>query len=187
MQQILEMILKAQNGETMRQMAGNLGVNENDAQNAVAKLLPALMGGVKQNMSQQGGLGSLLNAIGQGNHGRYMDNPQEVTSNAAISEGNGILGHILGSKDVSRQVAGDAAASVGLDAGVVKKMLPMVAALLMGSLNKQASSSGLMGQLAGGINDDSASGLMGMVSSFLDADNDGSMADDLLGMAKKFL
>jgi hypothetical protein len=48
------------------------------------------------------------------------------------ADGNGILGHILGSKDVSRQVAAQASARTGIGADVLKKMLPLVATLAMG-------------------------------------------------------
>ena len=48
-----------------------------------------------------------------------------------------MLGHILGSKDASRQLASEAAARTGLDVGILKKMLPAIAAMLMGGLSKQ--------------------------------------------------
>jgi len=57
-------------------------------------------------------------------------------------------------------------------------MLPLVATMVMGSMSKQASQSGAAG--AG------SSGVMGALSGMLDADDDGSITDDLMGLAKKF-
>jgi hypothetical protein len=85
------------------------------------------------------------------------------------------LGHILGSKDVSRQVARSAAARTGIGEDILKKMLPVVAAMVMGSLSKQTSSQGRQAAAAGG-------GILGMLTPLLDANRDGSVADDVLGM-----
>jgi len=42
-----------------------------------------------------------------------------------VQDGNGILGHIFGSKDVSREVAARASAQSGVGADVLKKLLPI--------------------------------------------------------------
>src|SRR3546814_20135960 len=54
-----------------------------------------------------------------------------------VGQGNEILGQIFGSKDVSRTVAGHAATQSGLDAGLLKKMLPMLGMLVAGYMAKQ--------------------------------------------------
>ena len=180
---LLEMILKSQNGAGVEQLARSFGVSGQDATQAIASMLPGLSRGVQNNISRPQGLEALAKALGQGQHQRYLDQPESLGSQATIQDGNNILGHILGSKDASRQLAGEAAAKTGLDAGILKKMLPAVAAMLMGGLSKQESSTGALKQLAAGASDSSAIGAT--LTSFLDADKDGSIADDLLGMAKR--
>ncbi len=144
---------------------------------------PAWGRGVQNNVSSSQGLEGLAKALGQGRHQRYLDRPESLGDQSTIQDGNNILGHILGSKDASRQLASEAAASTGLDVGILKKMLPAVAAMLMGGLSKQEASSGALGQLSQGRGDSSTIG--SMLGTFLDADKAGSVADDLLGMAKK--
>jgi len=63
-------------------------------------------------------------------------------------------------------------------------MLPVVATMVMGGLSKQSNSGGgaLAGLLGGG---NQQSGGQSLLTSFLDADGDGSVADDLLGMFLK--
>jgi len=56
--------------------------------------------------------------------------------------------------------------------------------MLMGSLSKKTSSMGLAGQ---GMQASGTSGMTGMLGSLLDSDNDGSVVDDLLGMARRFM
>ncbi len=179
---ILETILKGNNGALLKQLADGAGINEGLAGAAVAKMLPALTGGLKQNTQQSGGLGSLLGALKRGNHARYIENPSEATAAGGIADGNAILGHLLGSKDRSRAVAQEAAEATGVDASALKKLLPMIATMAMGTLAKQQSSGGALSSLR-----EEQSADRSLLDSFLDKDNDGSMVDDLLGMAKRFL
>lgn len=60
----------------------------------------------------------------------------------------------------------------------------VIATMLMGSLSKKTSSMGLAGQ---GMQASGTSGMTGMLGSLLDSDNDGSVVDDLLGMARRFM
>ena len=172
---ILESILAAQNGGAVRQMGQQLGLPESQVSQVLSALVPALAGGFQRDMTRPGGLESLSNALANGQHGEYLENPTKL--NEATVDGNGILGHILGSKDASREVANRAAAQTGLDAGILKQALPLVAALMMGAMARQGG-----GALQSGAG---AGGLLSMLTPMLDANKDGSMVDDVLGMLGK--
>ena len=180
---LLDMILNAQNGGMVDQVAKKFGLGSSDAKNAIGQMLPSLSKGIQNNMSKQGGLDSLLGALQKGNHGKYLDDPDLLDKDDTVADGNNILGHILGSKDVSRNIAGQASAKTGLDAGILKKMLPFIATMTMGAMTKKASGGNNLSQLAPGKQ---SSSLLGSLSSFLDADKDGSITDDLLDLGKKF-
>ena len=180
---LLSMLLNAGGGGAVRQLSQNFGLNADQTSSAISNLLPALGQGLARNASKSGGLESLLGALSSGKHERYVDNLETLGSQDTVQDGNGILGHILGSKDVSRQVADGAASKTGIGAGVLKKMLPVVAAMAMGALSKQQTGANV--QAPG--NAPAQEGLMGMLGQFLDADKDGSVVDDVLGMASKFL
>jgi hypothetical protein len=156
------------------------GPNQEQALSAVSNLLPALGQGLARNASSPGGLEGLLGALAGGGHSRYVEDPSTLSQDETVRDGNSILGHILGSKDVSRQVAQQAAPSTGIGADVLKKMLPVVAAMAMGTLSRQV----------GGPQNAAASsqggGLMGMLGQFMDGNRDGSVVDNVLGMAAKF-
>jgi hypothetical protein len=177
MNPILDMLLNASGGGAVQQVGQRFGLSNDQAGNAIGELMPALMAGLQRNASQEGGLDSLLGALNQGNHSRYLDNPATLGDDAVTQDGNSILGHILGSKDASRAVANRAAAQTGIGADVLKQMLPVVAAMVMGGLSKQNASAAAVG---GGAQ---AGGLLGM----LDQNRDGSVVDDVTGMLGKFL
>lgn len=172
----LQMILGAAGGGVLNQVAGQFGLDPNQAQSAIGALLPALMGGVQNNVQQQGGLESLLGALGGGNHSQYLDDPSALASPDTTTDGNSILGHLLGSKDASRALAAQASQQTGLDSSLLKQMLPVVASLAMGALSKQNSQQ----NFSGVMQNQGQSGVMGLLSGFLDQNHDGSMVDDVL-------
>ena len=163
---LLEMILKAQDGGLVKQIGKQHGLEPTQAFDAIRNLLPHLTKGMSQNMQKEGGLGGLLDALNKGSHQKYIDSAEDIVSQAATKDGNSILGHILGSKDVSRQVAAQAAQATGIDISILKKMLPQVAGAAMGGMSKRvnsAESGGLLdaltkasqqsGQSGGALND----------------------------------
>ena len=189
---LLDSILSANNGAVVTQIAGKLGIPEGVAKQAAGALTPALSRGLKRNTDKPGGLDSLMGALSKGNHQQYIDKPDEVTAESGIEDGNAILGHIFGSKDVSRNVAGAASSQTGIDANTLKKMLPMLASTAMGALSKQTKSgSGPMAGLTGGSGSNPMSALqsmggLGALTNLLDSDDDGDVTDDLLNLTKKF-
>jgi hypothetical protein len=179
---LLETILDSQGGgAAISQIAKQLGLPEGLAKQAVGALTPALSRGLQRNALKSGGLDSLLGALGKGDHQRYVEDPSTLEKKSSVEDGNAILGHILGSKDVSRNVAAHASQQTGIDPSVLKKMLPMLGAVAMGSLSKQTKGGGQLSALSGSAGSDA----VGMLSGFLDADKDGDATDDLLNLAKK--
>lgn len=193
---ILEAILSARNGAATQQLGARFGLDQQQVESAVKALLPALAGGVSRNASTPDGLESLLGALARGNHQRYVEDPASLEGESATLDGNGILGHIFGSKEVSRRVASNASAQTGIGAEVLKQMLPLLAAMLMGGLGRQASSGGMFGSAGASAAGFGAGqsrapaqggGLLDMLTPMLDQNRDGSALDDLLGMASRYL
>jgi hypothetical protein len=176
---LLSMILNTGGGNAVRNLAQSHGLDENQVSSAITNLLPAVGQGLARNAASPGGLQSLIGALSSGGHERYIEKPEALQDERTIQDGNGILSHVLGSKDASRQVARDAAARTGIGEDVLKKMLPVVAAMAMGALSKQHSGT----ELAGGT--PATGGLMGMLGQFLGSSHEGSVVDNVLGMASK--
>ena len=216
-QNLLDMIMQAQGGKVAQTAGSQLGLNGQQSQQAIAALLPAISSALKNNTRDPQGLQSLLGALQGGQHEQYLDQPEIYAKPEVRNDGNAILGKLFGSKDVSRAVAGRAAEQTGIGADVLKKMLPMVATMAMGSLSKQTRQPNMASQLAGlalgggGRQQSGGGGLlggllgaalggnsrrqrgyeqqrqqgMGILGKMLDADGDGNMMDDVLGMAMR--
>ncbi len=178
---LLNLVLNASGGGPVRQLAQNFGLSEQQATSAVSALLPALGQGLARNTATPDGLQSLIAALSSNQHQRYLEQPELLDQQETVQDGNGILGHILGSKEVSRNVASQAAARTGLSSDLLKQMLPLVATLAMGALSRQNAAPAAQSPLG-----EQSGGLLGTLSQFLDTNKDGSVIDDIMGLGSRF-
>lgn len=175
---LMELLAKSGAGKSVGELAGTLGLGESQARDVISALGPALTLGLQKQAESSGGLEALQGALTRGNHQQYIDRPELMQSNATRDDGNKILGHLFGSKDVSRGVAAQAAGETGIDVGLVKKALPLVAGLAMGALSKNTS---------GDAPVDTGGGLGGLLGGLLGGGSAGeSGAEKLFSLAKKF-
>lgn len=182
---MLGSLLGDQRGTIVTQLGRQFGLDDAQAASALGALVPALAAGLKQQAASPDGMEALAGALTSGGHARYLDDLSALAHPGTVDDGNGILGHLFGSKDVSRQVAQRAAVQSGIGADLLKQMLPVVAAMMMGAVAKRQfggspSSGPALGSTAGG-------GLFDALSSMLDSNHDGSVADDVAGMLGKFI
>lgn len=177
---LIDVIMNAQ-GSPVQQISKDLGVNEQQVTSAMSQFIPALTNGMKRNIDQ-GGLDNLMNALNQGEHDRYLDDPNALRQPEAINDGNNILGHLLGDKQVSRELAQRTSQQTGLSTDLLKQMLPMVAGAVMGAMKKRTRQQGL-----DNLSSTSGQSSLSPLLSILDADGDGSVIDDVLGLAARFL
>lgn len=155
-------------------IASQLGISEAQAEQGAAALLPSILEGFGNRAGNQGAggagqLGSILDALGGGGLLNNVIGPEPTQ----IEKGNDILGQIFGSKEVSREVAGSASQSTGIDPALLKKMLPILAMLVAGYLSSRSNEQGggggglesvlgsVLGQMAGGGGAQAGGGLGG--------------------------
>jgi hypothetical protein len=175
---ILDMLTNAQGGSPAMAAGQAVGLEPDQTSSALAALVPALAAGLHRNASQPGGLDALVAALAGGGHSEYLEDPGALARPDTVTDGNAILGHILGSKEASRAVADRAAAQTGISADILKRLLPIAATLVMGSLAKQRSGASSMGMTGGGD-------IFSMLTPMLDRNGDGSAVDDVLGSIGK--
>ena len=136
---LFDMLANAQNGNAIGAMARQFGLSQQQAQEALAALMPAFSQGLRRNAANPYDLGNFLNALASGQHARYFEDAAAAFTPQGMQEGNGILGHLFGSKDLSRAVAAQAAQATGIAQQTLQQMLPVLASMIMGGLFKQAT------------------------------------------------
>ncbi len=193
MTSILDAVRQQLGPETIQQMSGALGADPAATSNAVSLALPALLGGLSQNAAQPQGAAALDSAL-NAHDGSILDNLGGLLGGAGGGGGLGggiggaILGHIFGGRrSTVEQGVGRAS---GLDAAQVAQLMAMLAPIVMGVLGRMKQSKGLDANRLPEVLQQSAEqgkkevpGLGGL----LDANNDGSVADDLLRMGSSAL
>jgi len=145
---ITDLILQNLGPEGLAHIGAQVGLDPDQTQNAIEALAPALAAGVRRNTASPDGLAGLLAALAQGNHAQYVEQPRAVEFSAVKNEGDAILGHVFGSKDVSRAVALQAAGSTGVPDSILKKLLPIIAPMVMGAIAKMIFGGGSPAQPA---------------------------------------
>jgi hypothetical protein len=121
-----------------KSLAAAFGVEPDKAQAALDFMTQKLADRVERNTLSRGGLADVFDILARPAAGEALAQPSALTSADVAAKGNGILDVLLGSKHASRGVADKAARATGLDAETLKKMLPVVASMVVGALQAKA-------------------------------------------------
>ncbi len=129
------------------QLAAQLGVDEQTAEAAAREALPALLLGMDANAQDPAGAASLEQAIGQHDPG-LVEGGVDLRD-VDTTDGEKIVGHVFG--DSSDQVVHALGGSSGVSGDLVRKLLPLLAPIVLSYLSKRLSGSG--GSSGGGLGD----------------------------------
>ena len=188
----LEALLGLLNNQDLNQLTSQIGGNESDVKGGLTAALPAILGALNRNTQTAEGAESLNKAL-EKHDGSVLNDISGYLSNPDLTDGAGILNHLFGGQ--TNNVAQAVSQSSGLDTNGSLKMLQMLAPLVLGALGQQkkennldaAGLDSLTSMLASNFgSNEQASGMMGLVTNLLDADKDGSIVDDVMGLVGKF-
>lgn len=157
----------------MGQLARRLGVDEQTAEQATRQALPALLSGMQANAQDPAGAASLSRAVGD--HDPTLIEGGVDVEQVDTDDGDKIVANVFGDKRdqvVSRLGGGE-------EGGIIGKLLPMLAPLVMSFLAKQFRGGG-SGRASGS---GGAGGLGDLLGGLLGGPGGGKGAglDDLLG------
>ena len=188
----LEALLGLLQGQDLGQLAEQVGGNEGQVKNGVMAALPAMLTALSKNTGTEKGAQELNNALEKKHDGSILDNLSGYLSNPDLKDGAGILNHLFGNQ--TSNVANAVSQSSGLDTNGSMKMLQMLAPVLMGILGQQKKQNNLDAKGLGNLtsmlasnfgSEAGASGIMEAVTNLLDANKDGNVMDDIMGMVGK--
>lgn len=181
-------LLNSDLGKTLVNNASSqLGQNKEKTTLALSTALPLILGAMKNNVSTPQGAKGLLGALTGKHDGSLLDNLSGMLGNSdVLNDGAGILGHVFGGKQ--QNVANAVSKKSGMDVSSVMNLLQMAAPFVMAYLGKEKRSKNVndgngIGDLLGGLLGGGAQQEQSLITKILDADGDGSVIDDLIGMA----
>ncbi len=164
---IVEMIARSHNGRGLDVLGGQFGLSREQTLAAVAELTPMVTSGVRRNTRQPDDMVSLFEALSGGRHERYLEDDSAVQYDQVKNDGNAILGHVFGHKEVSREVAMQAAGTTGIGSAILKKMLPVIASMVMGAIFKHMTGGAPAPAPRGGSGGNSGGGLGDIIGDIL--------------------
>lgn len=155
----------------MGQLASQLGVDEQTAGAAASQAIPALLGGLHANAQDPGGAASLEGALG--NHSAGLIDGGVDLGQVDQGDGQKIVSNIFGghSDNVAETLGSNLGG--GGQSDLIKKMLPILAPIVMSYLAKR---------LGGGTGGGAAGGLLGSLLGGAAGGGGGGIADVLGGL-----
>ncbi|KUL97216.1 hypothetical protein DK26_02880 [Bosea sp. WAO] len=147
MMNLFEMMQTAQNGQAMQNLARQYGLSQQQTQAALDALLPAFSMGLQRQTQNPYAFGNLAQMMTATPFGQMYDTDGDGIPDSATPMGKDVLSQLFGSKEVSNAITAQAAATSGVGQAILKQMLPVIAAMVMGGLSKSAGNQGLGGIL----------------------------------------
>ena len=135
MPNLYELLDDAHDGESLTALGREFGLTPEQTETAVAGLLPAISTGLKQSTATPDGLGNLFAMMAQQQdlHALY-DDAGTALGAKGLAAGNDALSVIFGSPDVSQAVVDQAQRFSGVSSSILKKMLPVLAGIIISGL-----------------------------------------------------
>lgn len=135
-------------GIPLQQLASQLGVDETTAEAATRQAIPALLGGLQANADDPAGAASLAGALG--NHSSALIDGGVNLDDVDTDDGQKIVGNIFGpnATDVAHTLGGN----LSQQSGLIQKLLPILAPIVLSYLAKRLGGGQAMGgQAMGGL------------------------------------
>lgn len=160
------LLYSAQGGQLIANLAERFGLSQDQIRKAVDALAPALSFGLEKTVEKPEGLGKVVECLCAAHECAAHDHADAAHAADAIDRGQTAVLSLFGSEDNASQVVRAAAQQTGVSPDILSQLLPILASVLFGGLNKsmgQGGMGGVVGQmleqiLRGGTNAGGGSG-----------------------------
>jgi hypothetical protein len=118
---------------------------------AVKAVVPVLSEGFLKQASEPHAFGSFIGALGEGQHLAAFTDPAAAQATATARKGGDILSQILTSHSAREEIALRGSSGTGVSSDTLAKMLPVIASMIFGGLEKSMENQGfggILGQLS---------------------------------------
>lgn len=189
MDSVIQLLISQLGGGPVEQISGQLGIDEDKAQQAIGMALPMIIGALNRNTDSSDGAQALVGALQRDHDGSILDNlAQAVTQEETLNDGKAILGHVLG--DRMDGVSNSVSRATGLDQEQVAQIFSLLAPIVLGALGQMQRKKNLDAQGVSNLLKEerstvekTASGL----TQLLDMDGDGDVSEEIISLGSNLL
>ncbi|MFC7051806.1 DUF937 domain-containing protein [Hansschlegelia quercus] len=139
---VFEMMRRAQGGQAFDNLARAYGLSPEQMRAAAAAVSPAFAQAFQRRSEGEEAAERLSQMFGAETYARAFDMQSAAFDAAAQGPGDAALSALFGSPDVSRAVAAQASAASGVQAEIIRKVLPVLAGVLIGGFLKASKAPG---------------------------------------------
>ncbi|MDR4308502.1 DUF937 domain-containing protein [Chelatococcus sambhunathii] len=147
---MFDLFRQAQGGAAFDNLARAYGMSPEQMRATAAALTPAFMQGFQRQAASDAGAQRFAELFQTETYARAFEAQAAALDPANRPAGEDALGALFGNKEVSRAVAAQAAAASGVQAQIIRQVLPVLASILMGGFMK-AMQGGSAAQPGGGF------------------------------------
>jgi len=144
------LLSSAQGGQLIANLAERFGLSQDQIKKAVDALAPALSFGLEKTVEKPEGLGKVVECLCAAHECAAHDHADAAHAPDAIDRGQTAVLSLFGTEDNASQVVRAAAQQTGVSPDILSQLLPILASVLFGGLNKsmgQGGMGGVVGQM----------------------------------------
>ncbi|RKS53254.1 uncharacterized protein DUF937 [Gillisia mitskevichiae] len=185
MASILDLLNTSMGEDFIAKASDSTSENKDNISAALGMALPILLGAMQKNIKTDSGAESLNNALSSNKHGdALLSNLKSVNATDMSSEGEKILGHLLGGKQdmVTKTIGSTLNMKESSVSSIIKMAAPLLMSILASQKSKENVSSSGLGGLLESVMGSSGAHDASLIETLLDKDGDGSVIDDVAGM-----
>lgn len=149
---LFDLLKQAQGGQGLGQLGQQFGLDANMVEQLAGQFAPAISGGMRERAQAEGGLGAILGQLQGESAAQYFEKPAAIGQQAAQQaqqQGQDFLKQIFGTAEAAPQLAQAAAERVGAPVDKAQELLPALAAMLQGGMQKQAPDNDISSMMQG--------------------------------------
>ncbi|MEM9736963.1 MAG: DUF937 domain-containing protein, partial [Pseudomonadota bacterium] len=146
---LMKMLMEAQGGQGLGKLAEQFGIDEAQLGGLAGMIGPAISQGAKRRAQQPGGMEALASRMMGEDTARYLDDPAQAAAPEAQAEGMDFLEQILGSREATHELQSAAAERSGVSTDLVGQIMPAIAAMMQGGMQRQMPDTQLQGLMQG--------------------------------------
>lgn len=137
MHNLFEMFARAQSNAAMDMFSRQFKLTPQQTEAAVEALLPAFIAGLQRMSSSPEGMFKLYSLMARSSYQSLLNNPAAALTGASGEEaGKAAVSTLFGSPEFSRSIAAQATQFAGVGPAILEKMVPLMAAMVMGGLSQ---------------------------------------------------
>jgi hypothetical protein len=164
----------------VQDIASKVGADEGEVNNAIRTLVPALVGGLAQNVqSNDIDSSKLESAVAQQGESGLLDGGVNVEQ-VDEKEGDNLVAHLFGGND-SNAVASALGGTGAGSSDLIKKLLPILAPIVLSYLSQKMRGGGTAGPQGGGGLEDLLGSILGGLGGGQGQQSGGGGILDMLG------